>query len=475
MLGVIILDLEQLKKLVAQGESETLEFKKSTNSRALVEAGKTICGFLNSNGGCLLFGVTDKGDITGQEVSDKTRIEIAENLLKEFQPHVILQIEYINISNNKQVIMIKNNDNMKPPYYYKNIAYQRSGSTTQIMPPSLQEELIEAKKWSTRSWEAMPAIGFTIDDLDHAEIKNTIMIGIRQQKIPSNTDPDNILDALVKLELVDGQQINNAAVILFGKHPSFKYPQCLLRLARFRGKDKQEFIDNQQVYGHVFKVLQEVEDFCRRHLPVSSRFVGKMQRIDEPFLPPEAIREAVINAIIHRDYTIHSGAINFAIYDDRIVIESYGKLLPGLKIDELKVPHKSYLRNPKIANVLFRRGMIEQWGRGIQQIMELCIQNGHPPPDFLEEMGGITVKLYAKNAMQTKVIMDAQNRVLELSIRQEEIVKLLKRSSTPLALREILEELRTNASKATIKRELEFLAKQSLIKCKGKGRNTVWF
>ena len=410
------MNLEQLRKLVAKGESETLEFKRSTNSRALAEAGKTICGFLNRDGGILLFGVTDQGELVGQEVTDKT----------------------------------------------------------QIMPSSLLEELLEAKKWINRSWEAMPAIGFTIDDLDHDKIKNTVMIGIRQQKIPPNTVPDNILDVLLKLELIDSQQINNAAIVLFAKNPTFKYAQCLLRLARFRGKDKQEFIDNQQVHGNAFKILQAVEDFCQRHLPVSSRFVGKMQRIDEPFLPPEAIREAVINAIIHRNYTISSGAINFAIYDNRIEIESYGELLPGLKIEELKVPHKSYLRNPRIANVFFRRGMIEQWGRGIQQIMESCIQNGHPQPEFLEEMGGVTVKLYSKHAMQTRITIGEPVKASELTIRQEEILKLLQRSPRPLALREILELLKIEASKATIKRELEFLAEQGFIKSHGKGRNTVW-
>jgi ATP-dependent DNA helicase RecG len=470
------LDLEQLKALIVNGESETLEFKQTTNARSLAEAGKTLCGFLNSNGGVLLFGIMDNGKIIGQEVADKTKIEIAENILKEFNPYALIQVEYLDFGNSKQIICLATKDNTKPPYYYKNIAYRRSGTTTQIMPPSLLEELLEAKKWSARSWETMPAIGFTIEDLDFNEINNTVSIGIRQQKIPPNTDPTNILDALLKFGLIDSnKQINNAAIVLFAKTSSFKYAQCLLRLARFRGKDKQEFIDNQQVHGNAFKILYAVENFCQRHLPVASRFIGKMERIDEPFMPPEAIREAVINAIIHRDYTIYEGALNFAIYDDRIEIESYGKLLPGLKIEDLKNPHKSYLRNPRIANVFFRRGMIEQWGRGVQQIIGLCLQNGHPKPDFLEVPGGITVKLYSKNSMQTRLIINEQDENFILTTRQKDLLKLLQCSVTPLALREILELLVIKASKATIKRELEFLASIGLIGKHGKGRNIAWF
>ena len=467
------MNLNELKLLVADGESETLEFKKSTNSRSLAEAGRTLCGFLNKDGGVLLFGVTDQGGIVGQEVTDKTKIEIAENVLKDFNPYAPVKVEYIDCGANKQVILLKTEDNTNPPYYYKSIAYRRSGTTTQIMPPSFLEELLEAKKWSTRSWEKMPAIGFSIDDLDHEELSKVIELGIRNKKIPPGTNSKDIVEILKKFELIKDGQINNAAVVLFAKNPTFQYAQCLLRLARFRGLDKSEFIDNQQVHANAFKMLQAVEDFCERHLPVASRFIGKMHRLDEPFLPPKAIREAIMNCICHRDYSIYAGAINFAIYDDRIEIESDGKVPRELAGEDLKSIHRSVRRNPLICGVFYRMGLIEQWGRGIQQIVQSCIEAGHPEPEFIEAMGAVKVTLFAKEPMRSRVILHSETEEVLLTKRQQQIIDLLKSNKTGAQIRTMVQELAI--SRTTMKRELEFLEQKGLVRKEGDGRSATWY
>ena len=137
----------------------------------------------------------------------------------------------------------------------------------------------------------------------------------------------------------------------------------MLRVARFRGLDRSEFLDNRQFYGNAFSLLASAERFLRETLPIASRFEsGRMARIDEPLCPPLAIREALANAICHRDYALGGGSIGIAVYDDRLEVTSAGPLHLGLTPGDLFAPHESRPWNPLIARTFYRRGIIEEWG-----------------------------------------------------------------------------------------------------------------
>lgn len=117
------------------------------------------------------------------------------------------------------------------------------------------------------------------------------------------------------LKLTNNGKLLNAAVVLFSSDPELNYPQCLLRMARFKGKDKSNLLDSKRVFGHAFSLLNNAEDFCLRHMSIESEFVpGKMARRDIPDYPPRAVREAIVNAISHRDYTIKGGSISLMIF-----------------------------------------------------------------------------------------------------------------------------------------------------------------
>jgi hypothetical protein len=169
-------------------------------------------------------------------------------------------------------------------------------------------------------------------------------------------------EALDKLGLRVEDRILRAAVVAFGKQMLPHYPQCGLRLARFRGTTKTEFIDQRQLNGHAFQLLQEADFFLRRHLPVAGRIQpGVFEREDLPIFPPMALREALVNALCHRDYSIAGGAVSVAIFDDRLEITSTGTLPVGITVADLKREHTSKPRNPLIAEVFYRRGLIERW------------------------------------------------------------------------------------------------------------------
>jgi ATP-dependent DNA helicase RecG len=164
-------------------------------------------------------------------------------------------------------------------------------------------------------------------------------------------------EGLDRLELRAEGQLLRAVVVLFGRKPFLAYyPQCGLRMARFKGVDKTEFLDNRQLHGHAFKLLDEAMHFILRNIPIAGHFEpGKMERQDTPLYPPLALREALVNALCHRDYTIAGGAISVAIFDDCLEISSTGLLPAGIPIAALKRKHRSLLRNPFIAGVFYQR------------------------------------------------------------------------------------------------------------------------
>ena len=154
-------------------------------------------------------------------------------------------------------------------------------------------------------------------------------------------------DVLDRLGLRKGGKLLRAAVVLFGKTFLPDYPQCELRMARFRGLDKTEFLDQRQLRGPAFKLLEEAEIFCQRHFPLPGKIVpSQMRRVETPLIPPDAMREILVNALVHRDYSIAGGAVSLAIFDDRVEVWSAGKYPSGITPESLTRAHLSVQRNP---------------------------------------------------------------------------------------------------------------------------------
>jgi ATP-dependent DNA helicase RecG len=163
-------------------------------------------------------------------------------------------------------------------------------------------------------------------DLDLDEIDRTVRDAVQCGRLESQ--PSNPLDSLDRLQLrVDGKLLQTA-VVLFGRKFMPFHPQCTVRLARFKGTDKSEFLDQRQLHGHAFQILDEAMHFILRNIPISGHFEpGKLERQDVPLHPPLALREALVNAICHRDYTIAGGAIFVAIFDDRLEVPAWASCL----------------------------------------------------------------------------------------------------------------------------------------------------
>ncbi len=259
-----------------------------------------------------------------------------------------------------------------------------------------------------------------------------------------------------------------AAVVLFGKRERLEaeMPQCLLRVARFRGSDKTEFVDSRQFHGNTFELLHKAEQFLRDNLPVAGRIVPELfERIDDPLYPPIALREALANAFAHRDYAIGGGSVAVAIYQDRLEITSSGTLHFGLTAEKLFEPHESLPWNPLIARVFHRRGIIESWGRGTLKMADLTEKAGLPRPEIEEIAGSVFVRFRPSKYIPPRQVSQ------ELTDRQRAILELLANSPS-LSRKTIATTL--HETDLVVRDDLNRLRGLELVTTDGHGRGAVW-
>jgi ATP-dependent DNA helicase RecG len=331
------------------------------------------------------------------------------------------------------------------------------------------ERLLVERMHATRRWENLPADRFGLDDLDGEEILRTIEESIRRQRL-SDPGTRNLQELLSGLGLYRQGQLLNAAVVLFGKQERLlpDYPQCTLRMARFRGYDKREFLDNRQETGNAFDLLLRAQRFLRDHLPVAGRIVPNLfERIDDPLYPPSALREALANALCHRDYSLAGGAVNIAIFDDCLEISSTGQLPFGLTPDDLTRPHRSLPWNPLIAQTFYRRGIIESWGRGTIAMVELSREAGLVSPEFESQAGEVIVRF------RSTCYLPPERVGHSLSPLQQELLSVLADVGA-VSLAVIRVRLRDETAERTIQENLAMLRSLGLADSAGRGRGARW-
>lgn len=476
--------VDRIVEIVKSGESETLEFKSTTGARR--EAAATVCAMLNQQGGHVLFGVTPDGDPVGQHVGDRT-IEDLSAELGRIDPPVYPTIERVPVAEGREIVLVGVSPGPAKPYQYRGSAYRRVGNTTVAMPADEYNRVLFERMHSEQRWENQPAAGWSVADLDEAEVLRTVEEAVRRGRLtePGTREPVELLRGLGLYR--DGVLLR-AAVALFGnaRRVEFEMPQCRLRVARFRGLDRTEFDDNRQFYGNAFTLLGAAERFLLETLPIAGRFeAGRMDRIDEPLYPTLAMREALANALCHRDYAIGGGSVGVAVYDDRLEVTSSGTLHFGLTPAKLFAPHESLPWNPLIARTFYRRGIIEEWGRGTLKMADATASAGLPRPEIEDAGGCVTVRFrHAKatarpaggsaTADRVRDAPSAQQGMENLHNRLRAILAVLDREGQPLALREIRAGLAEQVDQRRLREDLAGLKAKGLIAPAGRGRGARW-
>ena len=388
------MNLYALQSIVAASEGPRLELKRSTGE--LRRGVQTVCAFLNGEGGHVVFGVSPDGAILGQQVSDQTMREVAQEMAA-LDPPAKVAIHRVVVAPGREVLVLAATGGSDlVPFTCDGRPYERVGSTTRRMPREHFDQLVIERMHATRRWESQEAEGTTIRDIDGREVRRVISLARDAGRLAGPVGRD-VASALAGLGVMQDGRVLRAAVVLFGKRFLPNFPQCELRLARFRGIDKDAFIDERQMRGGAVHLLDEAMVFADRHLPVAKEIVERrLQRVETPLVPWLALREILVNALIHRDYSIAGGAVSLAIFDDRIEVWSTGVLPTKVTAASLSRKHGSHPRNPFIAEVFYRAGLIEKWGRGTNRVIEMCRRHGIAAPTFEEIADSVLVTFHVK-------------------------------------------------------------------------------
>lgn len=366
----------EILNLIKQGESSEREFKETFDKKTI----ETAVAFANSRGGIILIGVDDKGKVKGIQIGKETMNEWANQISQSTEPRIIPEIEQNEIGGN-QIVIIRIKEFPIKPVSTRGRCFRRVGNSNRVMTP---QEIAQMHLHSTdMSWDKFPARDAVIEDIDIEKVKRYIKKANEsgRRKIEENEEPSQILE---KLNLLKDGLPAWAAVLLFSKNTKRFLSQAAIHCGRF--KEETIVLDDRMIEGTIMEQVDEAMDFIRKNINVRFVMTGKPEREEIWDYPLEALREAVINAVCHRDYTALSNA-EVRIYDDRLIVWSPGGLPSGITIEDIYRPHSSVLRNKGVGEVFYDIGWIEQWGSGIEKMRRACIKAGLPEPQFEEHQG----------------------------------------------------------------------------------------
>ena len=367
-----------IQSYLARDEGKTLEFKE--NCKSLQHIVQTAVAFANTAGGSVVIGVRDR---TKEVVGVKDPLAEEERLANAFadgiRPLLIPDIQ-IHSWRDRELIVV-NIPHAIGPYYVRSEGsesgvYIRLGSTNRQAGPEMIGEIRLLAR--NTFFDEQPCTETSSEEVDFRAASEFFAAISR----PLNSPELKSLGLVVEYR---GREVpTNGAVLLFGKNRRRLFPDANIRCARFRGIDTSRFIDQTEIDEYLPKAVESAVSFVERHT-LQGIEIGRIRRKERSEYPSTAVREAVINAVVHADYSISGTGTKLAIFDDRIEITNPGLLPFGLTI-EAALSGVSRLRNRVIGRTFRELGLIEQWGSGIGRMFAVCIEAGLKPPRF-EEIG----------------------------------------------------------------------------------------
>ena len=383
-------------------ESQNLECKERWKDDYL----KWICGFANAYGGYIYIGVVDgTHEIVGIADSKSLLEDIPNKIVSHLGIVADVNLRHMDGLDYIEIVVSPSNI----PISYKGTYHYRSGSTKQELKGAALQDFLLRKLG--RTWDDVSLEEASIEDIDRDSIEYFLGKGIEAQRIPESMLSASTEEILVSLQLMDGNgKLKNAAVLLFGKNPLKFFHSVEFKIGRF-GHDEADLIIQDIIGGNLIQMADKVVDVLRTKYLVSPvRFEG-MQRFESLEIPIEALREILYNAIAHKNYM--GPAIQMHVYNDRIEIWNDGNLPEGYTEDILYSSHPSMPRNPKIANVMFKAGFIDTWGRGYRKIYTGFKNSGLPMPTVGNHFSGVqvTIKRIAFQKLNSDVGSNVGNDV----------------------------------------------------------------
>lgn len=365
---------KEINMLIKEGEGLAVDFKEKPSGRIA----ETIIAFANTSGGKILIGIDDRGKAIGYKLTNKEIADIS-NTARNCSPAIDINVKQVG---NIAVIMVP--EGLEKPYSCSGGYYRRLDAVTQKMT---QKEISAMYRDNQKvPFEKLTNSGMREKDLSLEKINDFLRLAGIDLKVKKG----NLYDFLQSFNLIENGKVRNAAILMFAKNTGRYIQQSQIAMYLFKNHGKVDFIDRKNVRGSLLEQFNEAMAFLERHLNRRSQIVG-VNRIDTYEIPIEAVREAVANAIIHRDYSIEGTDIAIEIYPDTLEISNPGGLPEGMHTSDLG--NKSVRRNELISDMFFRMDKIEKAGTGIRRIREALKKAGLKEPEF-ESTGFFTMKFH---------------------------------------------------------------------------------
>lgn len=432
-------------------EQQNIEYKSSWHDDYL----KWICGFANAQGGQIYIGKDDVGNVVNVEDYKKLMDEIPNKIKNNMGITAEVNLLHEDGKHYIEIVVLP----YSVPISLRGRYYYRSGSVKQeLTGASLNEFLL---KRSGLTWDEVTEPRATFDDIDEKSFRMYLEMSKEKDRLPDveGLTMEEIFD---KLRLTKNGELTRAAIILFGKDPRRFSTNAFVKIGRFKGDADLRFQDVEE--GNLIVLLKSVlEQLDHKYLTRSIEFKG-MLRLEHSEYPIPALREMLLNALVHRTYM--GSFTQIRVYDDKITIWNDGALPEGITLESLKHVHSSHPRNPLIADVCFKGGLIDSWGRGTVRIIETCKEAGLPEPELTERDGGFLVTLFKDNLTEEQLMK------LGLNARQVKAVSYMKEKGkiTNAEYQEI-----NNVSKRTATNDLtELVTKYRLANNTGYGAGSFY-
>ncbi len=482
---------------IVHGESKNVEFKETLPDKS-EKYMKTIIAFANTQGGQLIVGVNDvTREVTGVDMDSVFKImdRITNAVSDSCTPQIVPDITFQTIEG-KTIVVVYVAPGANRPYYMKSRGkeggtYIRvAGTSRQADADKIKELELELELEGARiSWDELICVGYEVKEnaikklcRDMNRYRNEMQQRKGNAEKLQQVTRAQLLNWNVIKKTEDGYLASNAFALLTGKHFYYSRTQC----AVFAGTDRGEFIDKKEYDGPLYGQIEEAYAFVLRNIRRSAKVEGLIRREGHE-LPPDAIREMIINAHCHRNF-LDNSCVQVALYDDRLEVTSPGGLCYGLTLEEA-ISGRSKQRNRIVAEVFNQMGLIEAWGTGLRNIRKAAKEYSLPEPQFIEMTGTFRVNLFrslspmedrqkigktsAKNLKSIgETSVKARKSIgVELNATQKSIIDLLS-ENVQMSGTELAE--RIGISKRNIETNIKKLKEKGILVRHGSARAGYW-
>ncbi len=400
-----------IAQFLAKSESETLEFKGP--GAHLDSLARSVCGMLNQQGGVIIWGVNERRQVPGLANADERAGELNAFLVQHVSPRPLLSVS-TQTEEGKQLVVVDVPPGADKPYSFMRQIWVRVGGHTLRADSEASAALVERSAARLDRWEREAMPGFDLSDCDSQELRLT-RTEIADAGRFGVAVPNSDEELLRRLYLLRSGQLTNAAVVLYAREPRAWAPNLALRIVTYRSEKHGDIVNDAVFEGPAIRILREAVGTIQQRTGFLLHFdERRLQREDRPSYALFALREGLVNAMVHRDYESLGGAVEVDIFPSLLRIRNAGRLPDGWRTEDLTRKHASVPVNPDIARVFYLRGLMEQLGMGTQRLIAECRKLGARVPVWRIAKGIVELTLFPA---------PLEAVTAELSDRQAEFLK----------------------------------------------------